>query len=238
MSQSIKICYNSIVRKGDIVKKQTVIDQLYDYIENTYGYNNPVFLKYLYDAFPHFKPGTIRESLRRLVEQEKLIKSKNGVYGLPDPNRVLKTPVLNSEDSINKKYIINDDGIIIGYRSGFYLANALRLTTQTPSIINIYSNEVAKKKRMIKIKNIRVIINKSRVTVSNENYKLLQVLDILNDFDKYSEYSLEESKNIFFEYLNDIELSKDEIEKIVSIYPKDAQIRFYKIGGTNAFTHK
>lgn len=220
------------------MKKRTIIDRLYDYLDNTYGYNKPVFLKDLYDAFPGVKEGTIRESLRRLVNSKKLIKSQNGVFGLPDPNRVLKTPVLSAEDSFNKKYIRKDDGAIVGYRSGFYIANALRLTTQTASIIEIYSNEVSKKRRMIKIKNARAIINKPRVIVSNSNYKLLQILDILNDFDKYSEYSLEESKNIFFEYLNGIKLSKTEIENIVAEYPKDAQIRFYKIGGTNAFTYR
>lgn len=220
------------------MKEKKIIEQLYGYIEKKYGYSNPFLLKDLYEAFPEVKQGTIRESLRRLLEQNKLIKSKNGVYGLPNPNRVLKTAVLNTEDAVNKKYIRNDKGVVIGYRSGFYIANALRLTTQTTSDLEIYSNEVSKKKRTIFIKNLRVIINKARVEVTNDNYKLLQILDLLIDFRRYSEYPLKEAKKIITDYLNGLNLDEEEIESIVSEYPKDAQIEFYKIGGTYAFTHR
>ena len=220
------------------MKMKKIIDQLYEYIEKKYEFSEPFLLTELYDVFPDVKQGTIRESIRRLLEQEKLIKSKNGVYGLPNPNRVLKTAVLNSEDALNKKYIKTEDGSVIGYRSGFYIANALRLTTQTSSDLVIYSNEVSKKKRTISVKNIIVIINQARVNVTNDNYKLLQVLDLLVNFNKFSEYSLNESKGIISHYLKELNLSNEEIEHIVEAYPKDAQIQFYKLGGTHAFTHK
>ncbi|MGD9639590.1 MAG: hypothetical protein AB7U85_11155 [Alphaproteobacteria bacterium] len=215
-----------------------IIDQLYEYIEKTYEFNELFLLNELYDVFPNIKQGTIRESIRRLYKQEKIIKSKNGVYGLPNPNRILKTAVMNSEDAVNKKYIKSEGGNIIGYRSGFYIANALRLTTQTSSDLVIYSNEVSKKKRTIRIKNMRVIINQARAKVTNDNYKLLQILDLLVDFKKFSEYTLGESKKMISDYLNGLNLSKEEIEHIVDAYPKDAQIQFYKMGGTHAITHK
>ena len=220
------------------MKKNKVINQIYEYIKKNYSFNKPFLLSELYDVFPHVKQGTIRESMRRLFEEGKLIKSKNGVYGLPNPNRILTKAVMNSEDAVNKKYIKTNDGYIIGYRSGFYIANALRLTTQTSSDLVIYSNEVSKKKRMIKIKNMRVIINQARVKVTNDNFKLLQILDLLIDFKKYSDYPLIEAKKNISNYLHDLNLSADEIECIVDKYPKDAQIQFYKMGGTYAFTHK
>jgi len=215
-----------------------IIDQLYEYIKKTYEFNEPVFLKELYDAFPNIKQGTIRESIRRLYEQDKIIRLKSGVYGLPNPHRILKIALMNSEDAVNKKYIKSEDGNIIGYRSGFYIANALRLTTQTSSDLVVYSNEVSKKKRTTRIKNMRVIINQARTKVTNDNYKLLQILDLFVDFKKFSEYTLDESKKMISEYLNGLNLSKEEIEHIVDVYPKDAQIQFYKMGGTHAFTHK
>lgn len=215
-----------------------IIDQLYEYIEKTYAFNMPFFLKELYVVFPHIKEGTIRESIRRLCDQEKLIKSKNGVYGLPNPDRILKKAIMNSEDAVYKKYIISDENNVVGYRSGFYIANALGLTTQTSSDLVIYANEVSKKKREVQIKNIRVIINQARVKVTNDNYKLLQVLDLFVDFNKFSEYSLNDSKEIIRNYLNGLNVSSEDIERIVETYPKDAQIQFYKLGGTHAFTHK
>ena len=115
----------------------TIKKQLYTYIENSYKDNKPILLPELYEAFHNVKKGTIRENMRRFILEEKLIKIKNGVYSLPDPNRILKTPIFDTEETINKKYILNEDGSMIGYRSGFYIANSLRLTTQTPSIILI-----------------------------------------------------------------------------------------------------
>jgi len=97
-----------------------IIDQLYEYIEKTYEFNEPFLLNEIYDVFPNIKQGTIRESIRRLYEQEKIIKSKNGVYGLPNPNRILKTAVMNSEDVVNKKYIKSEDGNIIGYNEKLF----------------------------------------------------------------------------------------------------------------------
>lgn len=218
------------------MEKKTIVNELYNYLEDVCGYNKPILLTQIYDAFPSIKQGTIREYIRRFIANEKLIKIKNGVYGLPDPGRVLKKPAINFDEAINKKYIVDNEGLTIGYRSGFYIANVLRLTTQTPSILVIYSNAVSRKKRIIKIKNSKIIINQSRVIVSNENYKLLQVLDILNNFDKFSEFPLESTKNIFAKHLDGLELTKNEIEKIVDAYPKDAQINFYKLGVINEIT--
>jgi hypothetical protein len=217
---------------------KTIIDQLYEHIENTYKFSEPFVLSELYDVFPTIKQGTIRESIRRLIEQEKLIKLKNGVYGLPDPNRVLKTAFMNTEEAVNKKYIISENGDAIGYRSGFYIANALRLTTQTSSNLVIYSNAVSKKKRTIKLKNLKVVINQARVEVTKDNYKLLQILDLFVNFNKFSEYTMFEAKKIISDYLDNLNMTEEEIEHIVEVYPKDAQIQFYKMGGTYAFTHK
>lgn len=215
-----------------------IIDRLYEHILNNYEPNEAFLLHDLYDVFPHVKQGTIRESLRRLLNQKKLIKSKNGVYGLPNPKRLLKKAVIDSEEAINKKYIISEDGQIIGYRSGFYISNALRLTSQTSSDSVIYSNAVSKKKRIIKVNNMRVVINQARVKVTRQNYRLLQILDLLVNFKKYSEYTLIESRPKITNYLDGLNLCEEEIEKIVEVYPKDAQIQFYKLGGINAFTHK
>lgn len=214
----------------------TIKKQLYAYIEYSHKDNKPILLPELYEAFHNVKKGTIRENMRRFVMEEKLIKIKNGVYSLPDPNRILKTPTFDTEETINKKYILNEDGSVSGYRSGFYIANVLRLTTQTPSVTLIYSNDVANRKRTIKVHNNKITIDQARTIVTNDNYKLLQVLDLLNELDKYNELPLDETRQIIINYLKDIKLNKKEIEEIVEIYPKDAQINFYKMEILNEIT--
>jgi len=141
-------------------------------------------------------------------------------------------PSVFTSDILNKKYLINENGFI-GYRTGLSFANFLGLTTQTASVESVISNTVSNKKREIKINNNRFIINAPRYQVTNENYKLLQILDLLNGFDSYSEIDFKTASKIILKYITDIMLTEEEIEKIVSSYSLEAQVRFYIIGGHN-----
>lgn len=102
----------------------------------------------------------------------------------------------------------------------------------------IVSNAVSKKKREIKIKNNRLIVDAPRVKVNSGNFKLLQILDLLNEFNSLSEIDLKTAKTTILEYLSEKQLNESELEKIVSSYPLKAQVNFYKIGGQNAFTSR
>ena len=91
---------------------------------------------------------------------------------------------------------------------------------------------------MTKLKNNRLILNAPRVKVTDLNYKLLQVLDLLNNLERYSEYGLKKASVKILKYLENVNLDEDEAENIVSTYPLEAQVKFYKIGGANAITRK
>ncbi len=88
------------------------------------------------------------------------------------------------------------------------------------------------------MKNNRVILNAPRVRVTDSNYKLLQVLDLLNNLERYSEYDLKKAAIKILKYVESINLDEEEVENIVSSYPLEAQVKFYKIGGANAITRK
>jgi len=208
------------------------------FIKNNYKASQPFFLKDLYAQFPEINEGTIRESIRRLLNEEKILKAKNGVYELPNPNRVLKSHVVNTANVVEQTYIKDNKNNIIGYRSGINFANMLGLTSQTASVEVVYSNVVSNRKREIKLNKSRLIINAPRVEVTNENYKLLQVLDLLTEFEKYSEYDLKQVELKLLSYISNIKLSYGELERIVEAYPLTAQVKFYKIGGANVITQR
>lgn len=216
----------------------SLIDRIYDFIKNNYRNGQPFFLKELYNQFPKINEGTIRESIRRLINEEKILKAKNGVYELPNPNRVLKSHVVNISNVVEQKYIKDKENNLIGYRSGINFANQLGLTSQTASVDVVYSNAVSNRKREIKLSKSRLIINAPRIEVTNKNYKLLQVLDLLTEFEKYSEYDLKQAESKLLSYISGIKLSLDEIEHIVEAYPLEAQVKFYKIGGANVITQR
>lgn len=216
----------------------SLIDRIYDSIKNSYKNGQPFFLKDLYKQFPEVKEGTIRESIRRLINEEKILKAKNGVYELPNPNRVLKSHVVNISKVVEQTYLKDKEDKLIGYRSGINFANQLGLTSQTASVDVVYSNAVSNRKREIKLNKSRLIINSPRVEVTNKNYKLLQVLDLLTEFEKYSEYDLKQAESKIFSYISGIKLSIEEMDRIVEAYPLAAQVKFYKIGGANVITQR
>lgn len=215
-------------------KKNT---EIYNYIVNNYKLNQPILIKDIYTSFSSINEITIRSILKRLAEKELIIKIKNGVYGLPNKESIMGKPSVFTTDILNKKYLL-DDKVIVGYKTGLNFANMVGLTTQTASVESIISNAVSNKKREIKINNNRFIINAPRYKVTNENYKLLQILDLLNEFDSYSEVDLKSATKLILKYIYDLKLDEEEMEKIVSSYPLEAQVRFYKIGGQNVIASK
>jgi hypothetical protein len=196
----------------------------------------PFLLKNLYRQFPDIKDGTVREMMRRLVGEKKVIKIKNGLYFLPNPERVLQSYAFNLMNIIDSVYLKNQDNEFIGYRSGINFANLLGLTSQTASVEVIYSNNVSTRKREIKIQNNRLMINAPRVKITNQNYKLLQLLDLLTDFEKVSEYELDQVQSKLLAYIKAIQISSIELNRIVEAYPLAAQVKFYKLGAANVIT--
>lgn len=220
------------------MKPPSITNRIYDFMKEKSQFYQPFLLKNLYRQFPDIKDGTVREMMRRLVGEKKVIKIKNGLYFLPNPERVLQSYAFNLMNIIDSVYLKNQDNEFIGYRSGINFANLLGLTSQTASVEVIYSNNVSTRKREIKIQNNRLMINAPRVKITNQNYKLLQLLDLLTDFEKVSEYELDQVQSKLLAYINAIQISSKELNRIVEAYPLAAQVKFYKIGAVNVITQR
>lgn len=218
------------------MKAKKTKDIIINYIFDNYDKKTPIFVKDIYKKLPDISQGTIRSLFKRLSDSKQLEKISNGVYSLPNQDSILGKPSVYVNDVIQSKYILNDSGQRIGYESGINFANKLGLTSQTASVSTIYSNQVSNRKRETKVKNSRLIVNSPRVLVNNKNYKLLQALDLLNNFDKYSEYDLKISSKKILDFISTIDLDENAVEDIVSAYPLEAQVKFYKIGGLYAIT--
>lgn len=129
--------------------------------------------------------------------------------------------------------------IVFSKTSRFLMKYYLFLVNLMGYITNIdIKAVVSNRKREIKLNKSRLIINAPRVEVTNENYKLLQVLDLLTEFEKYSEYDLKQVELKLLSYISNIKLSYGELERIVEAYPLTAQVKFYKIGGANVITQR
>jgi hypothetical protein len=212
--------------------RSTIKDQISDYILKNHQAADPIIQKDLYRIFVNVSPITIRQTLLRLSKNGIITKSESikGVYFISKQNTVLKSHSLNFNQLIENKFLVDMNKKVIGYESGLSLANELGLTTQTSSTVYVVSNAVADRKRELLIDNRRIIIDKSRIDVDHRNYRFLQVLDLISDFESFCEVDPEQALTVLKTYLRDLTLSKKEIDTIFRFYPIKTERNYYKLG--------
>lgn len=188
-------------------------DILIKYIDNC-PYNEPIFIdeikKYFKNIIPENFDNVIKNIyvyINRMVKEKKLVQFVKGIYYKPLIG-TFGNKILNINKVIEKKYIIDTYGRK-GYISGAYLFNKLGLTTQIPKEMLIITNECPNNNDYHN-KNLGVIIRKPKIDITEENYKYLQLFDILINKDKIK-IEVDNEKEIIYKFINDNDL---ELEKI------------------------
>ena len=206
----------------------TLKEKLFDYISKNYQENQPIIQKDMDDLKGELNPVTLRQNLLRLSQEEKIIKSAYfpGVYHLP-------TSKVSPIDTLEKIYVYKSS-TRIGYESGLNLANKLGLSSQTSPIVLYVSTHVSEVKKTITLGNRRFIIQKAKASVSDENYKLLQVCDLIGELDYFSELETFKSIEILKNYLSQVPKTLM-FDEFVSCYPLKVQLMFYKWGFDHIF---
>lgn len=212
-------------------------DILIKYIDNC-PYDEPIFIeeikvyfkKIIKDNFDHtFK--NIYVYINRLVKEEKLSQFIKGIYYKPTKGE-LGNKQLNINEVIKKKYICDENGKK-GYFAGAYLFNKIGLTSQIPKEILIVTNECPNNNDYNN-KKLGVTIRKPKILVNEDNYKYLQLFDILINKDDIK-IEVDNEKEIIHKYIKENEL---EIEKIFEYANKINNLKpimkLYQLGGDNA----
>lgn len=210
--------------------------ELYQYLLDEYGYDEPILTEQLKDELK-LNPSTLRQYVKRLSDKGLLTKVQNGIYFIPKKKPMFGSAVLDTDQVVRKKFLEDRDRII-GYKSGTNFANALGLTSQTAAVETIVTNNASAAKREVNIYKKRFIIRKPRVKVNRSNYKLLQVLDLLNNYEQYSEKPLEAAKEKILTYLEDISMNEWEVKGYLSAYPIKTKLRVYELGLFDAIARR
>lgn len=165
--------------------------------------------------------------INRLVKSNKLVQFMKGVYYKP-LRGTFGNKTLNVNKVIDKMYVC-DKNYHKGYFSGAYLFNKLGLTTQVPKQILIVTNECPNANDYHN-KNLNVVIRKPKLEINEENYKYLQLFDILINRDNIKIES-DKEKEIIYKFIKDNEL---EFEKIFAYANKINNfkpiMRLYELG--------
>ena len=186
---------------------------LYEYLLQQYGTNEPIISADI--VFKNYSRPWVMKQLKSLCEDGKLIRFEKGIYYIPT-DTVFGKSILNPRKVIEKKYI-NDGENTIGYYSGITFQNQLKLTTQMPNVIEIYTNNETTNVRDIMVGKQKVILRKARTTINSTNVAVLSFLEMMNDIIPRSLDS--EKKSRIAEYINNNGITKQEIISYASVFP-------------------
>lgn len=118
------------------------------------------------------------KAIERLIEKGVIKRITTGVFY--KPKKSVFGELRPRETEIIKPYLY-EQGKRIAYITGTALYNNIGLTTQVPKTVKIASRS---KRIYIDSGSIKVKPVKSYVDVTEENYSLLEILDVLKDFTK------------------------------------------------------
>lgn len=189
---------------------------LYDYLINKYQPGEPIFLGDV--KISGISDSTVRQYIKILCDSGKLIRYENGIYYLPKKSVIKGIIPLSPYQVAFSKYIEKNNNIN-GYLSGYSFANQLGITTQVPVTMDIVSNNTGTSVKKVFIKNQKIILRKPRVTVTKDNYLILQFLDLLKDIEKYSELPLAQCKEILKNYILKTKLTLKQLKEYIVFYP-------------------
>lgn len=165
--------------------------EFFDYLVRVYGYNEVILSNEIY--YDGYSVSWIKKMLKKLCDEEKIIRFEKGVYYIPTDTPLGKSR-LDPKKVIIKKYI-NDGNKIIGYFSGMTFMNMLGLSAQMPNMMEIYTNNEPSRVREVPIGSQRVLLRRSRTAINSSNAATLSFLELMN-FTDAGFYDAEKKKII------------------------------------------
>ena len=184
---------------------------LKSYLIENYGYNEPIFLNEL--SVDGMSENAIRQSVKRLVAGGFLERYDNGIYYIPKRNGLLGKSYLDPSVVVMRKYV-KSKVEIYGYVTGISFANQLGLTTQMPAVIEVVTNREATNGRVVTVGKQRVRIKKPTIFVSDSNAELLQFLDGVSQAEKYTELSIEDTRDVLRAYVRRMCFTKEQLAEV------------------------
>lgn len=208
---------------------------LSEYLIETYGYNEPIFLKNL--TMKGMNSKALRQAVNRLANDGKLLKYDAGIYYIPKPDRLLKRAALDSNKVIVRKYITNGRDIY-GYYAGLAAANRLGFTTQMPAQIELTTNMESSRGRTVVIGTRTVRVKRPKAEITADNYLVLQLLEILQDIETISDLEQDKLITSLKNYITSNQLDWSQVMEYIFLYPGKVAQKIIKWGLTYDFTQQ
>ena len=158
------------------------------------------------------KKEAVIKALNRMAKSGKISKLSKGRYYKPE-----KTPfgnLLPSQEQVVKD-LLEDDGKIVGYLTGYSIYNKLGFTTQVGNIIQIGKNET---RPQFKRGLYTIAFLKQKNTITKENIPLLQILDTIRTIKKIPDARIDESSKRLLSVVEDM-TERQALVRLAMKYP-------------------
>ncbi len=180
--------------------------------------NEPIFIEDIKEYIMQFYNEAEKENvcnnikaiLNRLTKENVIKTAYKGIYYIPKVNIFGEMPLARRK-IIQHKYLVDKLGNVKGYITGAMLFNQLGLTTQVPNLIDIATNEC---KNYNKYTNgyLNTTIRKPKIDVTTENYKYLQLFDLIENKDNIN-IEVENEDELLYRFIQGNELNFEKIIK-------------------------
>ena len=199
-----------------------------DYINKTFENAEPIFLSEL----PCTSQESLRQEMKKLTDEGKLIRLYNGVYYKPYKTIIGTEGRMSIHKYIEKKYIYNNKKVS-GFISGLGLYNKYGFTSQVPSVIEVTSNVATTKQRNINVDGYDIIVYKPIIEITDNNINELEFMSLMTDIDQFSEISGDELKMKLEEYINKKNIDFNIVKKYLPLFPDRIYKNIYNGGLMN-----
>lgn len=140
---------------------------------------------------------------------------RKGCVLYPHRNDFRKS-LLDPRKVIERKYI-RSNGQVMGFYAGSTMQYQLRLTTQMPNVIELYTNNETTRVRDVMVGKQRVILRKARTPFTAKNVGVLSFLEMMTDLDPKT--LDEEKKSILRGFLQSNAITRRDITTYSPAFP-------------------
>ena len=189
---------------------------LLEYLLQQYGANEPILSSEI--SFQDYSRPWLYKQLNQLCEEGKIVRYEKGIYYIPTQTPFGRS-LLNPRKVIERKYI-SRDGETVGYYSGITFQNQLRLTTQMPNVIEVYTNNETTRVRDVYVGKQLVLLHKARTKITTANADVLSFLELMNDLSP--DMLNDEKKAILTRFVADRKITRRDITTYAPFFPDKA----------------
>ena len=203
------IYYNYVVAKGGgtMKTKERIDSLLRDYPENTLIFADRIYRE---KFSGELSEAAYYQVLSRMCKTGEIIRISKGIYCRPKVSKFGMVPP--SEKELVQSFTENEQGVVVGYT----LYNELKLTTQVPKRVYVYSSLPEEQCRQIG----NVVLQKHDVKFTPEVCSFVRMMDVLQHYGQIQELNRKQFLEVCSEFVEQYNVRTADYVLTNMHYPK------------------